>query len=120
VVSATRENLRATQIMIEKIEVIRLYSWDEIKTRGYVPTSFTERFEPATATNSVSVGDRAATGSGTSFYGTISFDVPPVNDAYTNSMRQVTITVNWTNGNIGRTRTMYTLIAEKGIHEFIY
>src|SRR5437762_12211202 len=35
-----RENLRATQIMVEKMETVRLYNWDEICSNGFVPTNF--------------------------------------------------------------------------------
>src|SRR5690242_1704126 len=34
-----RENVRATQILQEKMEVARLYNWDQVvNTPGYVPT----------------------------------------------------------------------------------
>src|SRR3954462_11920049 len=41
---ATRENLRATQILQEKMETVRLYTWEQLNTPGFVPTNFTEAF----------------------------------------------------------------------------
>src|SRR5947207_13330458 len=41
-----RENLRATQIMLEKVETIRLYSWDQVNTAGFIPTNFTDTYDP--------------------------------------------------------------------------
>src|SRR2546423_12422208 len=36
-----RENRRATEIMVEKMENLRVFSWDQIVDPTYVPTSFT-------------------------------------------------------------------------------
>src|SRR5256885_4625688 len=47
-----RENLRATQIMLEKTETLRLYSWDQVTTPGFIPLTFTAPYDP-NATNGV-------------------------------------------------------------------
>jgi prepilin-type N-terminal cleavage/methylation domain-containing protein len=125
VISIARENLRATQIMVEKIELLRLYSWTELNTPGFVPAAFAECLMPSTATNSSTVASRvedltAPSGAGTIFVGTISLETPSINPAYDDSMRLATLTVTWTNGNIVRTRSMQTLVAEKGIHDYIF
>ena len=36
-----RENVRATQILLEKVETIRLYDWDQINSNGFIPPTFT-------------------------------------------------------------------------------
>src|SRR5262245_45144004 len=36
-----RENSRATQIILEKLESIRLYDWYQVNSNGFVPTTFT-------------------------------------------------------------------------------
>src|SRR5712691_10080925 len=41
-----RENLRATQIMLEKVETIRLYSWQQITTAGFIPATFQATYDP--------------------------------------------------------------------------
>src|SRR5881392_786357 len=45
-----RENSRATQIMLERMETIRLYSWDQVNASGYLSNSFTAFYDP-NATN---------------------------------------------------------------------
>lgn len=120
IIDTARHNMRATQIMLEKVEVLRLFSWDQVTTPGYVPTQFSERLVPSNSTNNVAIGNATALGSGTTFYGTIRIEAPPVNDAYTNAMRLITISLTWTNGSVARNRSMQTLVAEYGIHEFIF
>src|SRR5262249_43999527 len=39
VVRVARENLRATQILEERMEVIRLFRWEEVAP-GFIPTNF--------------------------------------------------------------------------------
>src|SRR2546423_15220312 len=41
-----RENLRATQIMLEKVETIRLYSWDQVTNSSFIPANFTATYDP--------------------------------------------------------------------------
>src|SRR5688572_33093234 len=42
-----RENLRATQIMLERVETIRLYSWDQVTDPdGYITPTFTASYDP--------------------------------------------------------------------------
>ncbi len=125
VISTARENMRATQIMIEKIELLRLYSWDQMNTAGFIPAAFAERLMPSNATNSSTTASTVAglatpSGSGTIFVGTIQLGAAPVNDGYTSAMRQATLTVTWTNGNIRRSRSMQTLVAQRGIHDYVY
>src|SRR6185503_14563098 len=51
-VQLCRENQRAGQILTEKLETIRLYTWDQVNTSGFVPTNFTATFYPPSQTNS--------------------------------------------------------------------
>src|ERR1051325_8833707 len=46
-----RENLRATQIMLEKVETIRLYSWDQVNRAGFIPSDFVATYDPQGAPN---------------------------------------------------------------------
>src|SRR5260221_3930901 len=50
----TRENLRATQIMLEKVETIRLYNWEQTTT-NFIPSSFTSYYDPQAADGSQGV-----------------------------------------------------------------
>src|SRR5262245_26174733 len=46
-VQLARENLRATQILIEKAETIRLYTWTQITKPDYIPDKFTATYDPS-------------------------------------------------------------------------
>src|SRR5438445_11538604 len=46
VMQMARENQRATQIMLEKVETLRLYSWDQVNSNGFVPPTFTDVYDP--------------------------------------------------------------------------
>ncbi|MEW6301883.1 MAG: prepilin-type N-terminal cleavage/methylation domain-containing protein [Verrucomicrobiota bacterium] len=120
ILNASREQQRATQIMLEKLEVVRLYSWDQLNTPGYLPAKFTERYIPASATNATAVGASSAQGTGVTYYGTVVVSKnPPVPSAYTNTMRLVTITLNWNSGSIARSARMQTLISQYGIQDYV-
>ena len=43
IIQTARENLRATQVLQEKMETMRVYNWDQITTPGFVPSTFTRR-----------------------------------------------------------------------------
>jgi hypothetical protein len=47
-----RENIRATQILEEKMEVVRLFNWDQVvNLPGYIPTNFIAPFYANNPTN---------------------------------------------------------------------
>ena len=106
-VETSRESLRATQVMLEKLETIRLYSWSQLNTAGFMPTNFSAPFNPST--NAVG---------GFNYQGTVSIGPAPISNSYSNDLKQVTVTVNWTSANVVRSRTMTTLVSA-GNWEFI-
>jgi len=105
-----RENQRATPVMLERAEAIRLCSWDQVRTTGFIPPTFTDYFDP-TATNS-SVG--------IVYTGTVAIASFPYNTTYKDNMRQLTLTVKWTSDSIHRARTNITYIAKDGIQNYVY
>src|SRR5437667_1245863 len=46
-VQIARENLRATQILQEKLETVRLYTWDQVIQPGFIPSAFTNYYYPS-------------------------------------------------------------------------
>ena len=111
-VQANRENLRATQVMVQKMETLRLYNWDELQATNYINPTFTEYFNPL-ATN------------GVLYVGQISLSVPtnlPPN--YTNQVYAVTVSVCWTNYVRGQpivhNREMQTYAALYGVQNYVY
>ena len=113
VTEVTRENLRATQLILEKFETIRLYTWDQINgDNGFViPTTFTNSyaFDPATGR-----------GSGVVYNGTMTIAAAPLTATYSTDMKLVTVTLSWTCAGVPRTRTMQTLVARQGLQQYVY
>lgn len=121
---ASRENLRATQIMLDKMEGVRLYSWGQITSPTFLAGTFTNWFFE---TNNV--GFSTAQGYGVKYTGNIAVTTVPFSGTttYDFSMRQVTVTVQWNSsgagwepGTLHHTRTMTTYVAEQGIQNYVY
>src|SRR5215831_5720256 len=55
VLRIARENLRATQILEERMEVLRLIKWEDVAA-GFIPQNFTAPFVATDATNSALPG----------------------------------------------------------------
>lgn len=111
VVQLFRENLRATQIMAEKMETIRLYTFDQISSNGFIPGTFTAPMVVG-STNSSTI----------TFTGTVSivgFNLPDA-PAYSNDLVVVTVEVDWVSGTVPRRRSMQTLVAKNGLQTYIY
>jgi hypothetical protein len=121
--SSARENLRATQVLIDKMETLRLYSWTQVSTFGtstsYIPSTFTESFFPVTTNYSDSLVSTGATGGGFTYYGTVQIASSGFTENYSNSVKLVTITLRWTNG-VSRSQAMSTYTAQYGIQNYIY
>jgi uncharacterized protein (TIGR02598 family) len=108
-----RENVRATQILQEKMEVVRLYTWDQaVNTPGYVPTSFTEAFYANNPTNSV--------GGNFTYSGQVTVTNAPITETYSGHLRMVQIKVSWKSGNVMRQRQMTTFISQYGLQQYVY
>ena len=104
-----RENLRATQIMLEKVETIRLYSWSQITNSGFIPTNFTATYDP-TRTNS----------QGLVYSGTMTIANAPVSSSYSNDLKMLTVHLSWQTGSIQRDRQFSTFIALNGLQSYVY
>ena len=118
-VRMARENLRATQIMLEKVETIRLYSWQQVTNAAFIPTNFTAKYDPVTQPSS----------SGLVYDGEVY--ITPVNGAemagwggtipnYTNNMRAVTVKLRWKTGNLDRHREFKSFISRYGLQDYVY
>jgi len=108
-VALMRENQRATQILIEATEIIRLYSWDPLNTPGFVPATFTERYDPH--------GQKGVVYRGSVIVTNAPADLPA---SYQSKMRQVIVTLDWTTAGIPRHRELTTLIAKDGLQNYVY
>ena len=117
-----RENLRATQIMLEKVETIRLYSWQQVTNTQaplFIPDTFEAKYDPVVQT----------TTGGLIYHGTLSITNVNAGEMvgldgnppkYTNDMRLVIVNVRWKTGNLDRTREFRSYIARSGLQDYIY
>src|SRR3954464_8960585 len=105
-VKLSRENLRASQILQEKFETIRLCNWDQINSNGFVSSTFSVPLY---------------TGLTNEWYsGTVSIVTPSLGKPYTNDLRLVTVQLTWTNGARICTRNMASMIARYGLQDYVY
>jgi prepilin-type N-terminal cleavage/methylation domain-containing protein len=102
------ENLRATQILTEKMDLLRACTWNQITNPGnFLPSSFSAPFyASSTLTN------------GPNFSGTVDIANAPVSEAYAGNLRQITVTVTWTSAHIVRSRSMTTFASPYGIQNY--
>jgi len=103
----SQENLRATQIMVDKFENLRLYNWGQITTPGFIPEAFTARFAP----NSKSRG--------IVYTGTVRI-APVTGKPYAVDMRAVTITLSWEANGRPRTQTLTSYVSRFGLQNYIF
>ena len=109
-----RENQRATQVMLEKLEAIRLYNWTQVTNGGFIPSSFTAYYDPTSASNF----------QGTVYYGTMSVGAPVfigTTPAYSANLRQFSVSLVWTNGSgLRHARSLSTYVAQNGVQNYVY
>ena len=108
-----RENLRATQIVLQRMEGIRLYTWNQLTNTTLNPSTFTARYFPGTATQPAS----GLTYNGTVTVGSATLNPPAT---YSGNMKKVTVSVTWQSGPTTRTRSVSTYVALDGIQNYIY
>lgn len=112
-----RETVRATQLLSEKLDTIRLYSWDEITTSGYITNAFYSAFYP---TNGV-VGGSGSSNPGFTYTGTVTIANAPFTEPYSsNNLRLITVALTWPSGKMIRQAQMSSLVARYGMQSFIY
>jgi hypothetical protein len=118
VTQASRENLRATQIMLEYMEGIRLYNWDQLTVSNWIPVSFARDYYPLANSNE---------SKGITYYGSVfvtnadsgTWAMSP-SAAYSDKMRAVIVTINWTNGGGPHNRRMSTYVARNGMQNYVF
>ena len=102
-----REDLRATQVLLDKLETIRLCTWNQVNDGSFMPKTFTEPIYPEQANGPVLAG-------------TIAIDNPKLKTKYNDEIRMVTVTVTWGGtGELKRSRQMSTYAARYGITRYL-
>jgi prepilin-type N-terminal cleavage/methylation domain-containing protein len=125
ILANARENLRANQILVDKMEEFRLYSWDQVNSFGsstsFIPTNFVESAHPPTTADNSSSGSVTTTNAaGLLYHGEIIVTNVAWGTSYDTNMRQVTIMLNWTNGSIPHHHSMSSIISQYGLQKYIY
>jgi len=110
IIKATRENLRATQVIVQRMEAVRLVSYKTLPTA--FPTNVTEYYNPCGQTN----------GTGGAVY-TVTYNCVPAPNtlppSYRSNMMLVTVTAAWNSGNVQRARSMQTYVARYGVQRYV-
>jgi prepilin-type N-terminal cleavage/methylation domain-containing protein len=112
-IGVTREDLRATEIMLQRLERVRLCTFSQITDTSINPPTTTEYADPT---------DQASGGGGVPYTVTFNTSVPTVGtlpEAYRTNMLLVTVGASWSRGNMPHSRTMQTYVAQKGIESYV-
>jgi prepilin-type N-terminal cleavage/methylation domain-containing protein len=108
-IQLARENLRATQILQEKTETLRLLTWEDLQQ---MQRRMREPF--------YAVGSGAESGLDYDLVVEIP-DVSPIHDAsYAPDIKLVTVEATWTSGGVERRRSMSTYVSRYGLHRYRY
>ena len=112
VTELARENQRATQILLENTETIRLYNWTQVNSNGFIPSTYTNVYDPQDPVHP-----------GITYYGTVSqAGFGNVTASCQGKVVQFIFTLNWTNAlsRIPHTRTLATLVAQDGEQNYVW
>ena len=112
IIKLSRENTRATQIMVEHMEICRLYKWNDLtNTGGFLNTNpIAVPYYPAGAgTSSIMFTSRVSL-------------VPFASGAsYASDMRKLTVRVDWeSTADSSRSRSMSTYVARNGLQNYVW
>jgi type II secretory pathway pseudopilin PulG len=111
-VQMTRENLRANQILLQTLEVVRLCNWNQTNpATNFIPTSLTQPFftDGSTVTN------------GPYYQLTVTMtNAPATSDSYSNDLRMIQIQAAWTSCGVNHLRTMSTYISKWGLQNYVW
>ena len=111
-IRVSQEDVRADQILMQKLETIRVYHWTRVFTNGYFPDTFQTGFSVTNGVTNGVVYDGMMTIS--------PFPTSVANESYSNSLRQVTVSVNWLSAGVPRTRSITTFVSQYGIQTYRY
>ena len=111
-IQGTRENLRATQIIVQRMEAVRLASYKTVQDAAAYPTNSTEYYSPSGQANGKG---------GTAYAITYNWTPGPLSlpPSYRTNMLLVTVTASWKSGNVQRTHSMQSYVARYGIQRYV-
>jgi Tfp pilus assembly protein PilE len=104
ILKVTREDLRATQIILDRMEKVRLLPYSQLGNPSVYPASTIETNGPG----------------GVAY--TVTFATAPratLSPFYRSNVIEVTVEVSWQSGNVQRKRAMQTYVARSGIQSYV-
>lgn len=120
-VQISREDLRANQICLSRMEGIRLCRWDtQLFDTNIVPRTFTDYFYP--------VGLSKQTNAYVVYQGTVTLDTNLAfspSPSYASNLCKITVQVTWTDNaftskSITHTQSVSTLVSQDGIQNYVF
>ena len=111
-VQGTRDDLRATQILVQRMEAIRLAPYKTLQDPVAYPATSTEYYSPCL---------QASGKGGTAYTITYSWTNGPtiLPPSYRTNMMLVTVNASWKSGNVPRSRSMQSYVARYGIQRYV-
>lgn len=108
-VRSIQQTEHVTQILSEKMDMIRLYNWTQVTNVGspMLPSKFIVGVEPSDPTSMP-------------FYtGTISVVQAPLTESYRSNLMQVIVRVDWVSNGRPQNQSMMTYVAKYGLQSYI-
>lgn len=112
-IRVTSQDLRATQILLQRLERIRLCDYSKLGDATLNPSTSTEYFDPK---------DQSNGGGGVLYTINCAITVPGSGSlpaAYRTNMSLVTVDAWWTNGTQVFNRSMQTYVARDGMQSYV-
>lgn len=107
-VRKARETSRASELMSDKLETCRLYTWEQMTNGAFFPPTFQTYYDPGS--NGVP--------SLPLYNGTISIIDGPTGLNYSGSVKKVRVALSWMSGGQTNYRTMHTYVSQYGLHNY--
>jgi type II secretory pathway pseudopilin PulG len=103
--SATQEECRAMEILQEQMDLMRMYSWEQLNDPRFVPNNFKTALFPES-------GRPEARGK-------IWVKKPNLQESYRNEILEVEVELSWDSKGIIKVRTARTWITRNGLNSYI-
>ncbi len=110
---AAREDLRATQVILQRMEAIRLSPYKTLQDPAAYPAKSTEYYSESGKTNGAG---------GTAYTISYSWAAPGstyFSPSYRSNVLLVTVAASWNQGNVQHSRSMQTYVARYGIQRYV-
>ena len=114
-VRTNTDKLQAEQILVGKLDLIRLYSWNQI-TNSLLQVTNVAALSNSIASTFVSTSND---GSSNVFSGQVTVSPPDMTETYTSSVVMVTVQLTWTISSGVFSNSASTLVSQYGLHNYI-